>query len=394
MSTTSAALKIFDCIVSGLDDKCKMAGIFCDLPKAFDVINHELLLDKLHHYGIRNLAHSLVTSFLSDRRQVVKLSASGKRLKSSAGSVNIGIPQGSALGNTLFLTFMNDLPAAITAGLSVLFADDTTVVVCARTYEQLGEKIHDGCDQLHRWFSTNGLVLNMSKSNVMVFSGRKITIPPCVANGPMPVSDECRFLGFTLDSNLNWKCHVDKLCDRLSSAVFALRKLKPIISDDALKQVYFAYFHSLMSYGTLIWGNSTDANRVLLMQKRAIRALIGAKSRTSCRDHFLAHGIMTHYSLYVFEIIMFVRNNLSDFNKVNAIGKTLRRTGRLRTVPRRMALARKNPRVIGPTYYERLPADLRLEKSDEAFRRRLKRLLLKNPLYSVKEYMDLDLDCK
>ncbi|XP_026329623.1 uncharacterized protein LOC113237398 [Hyposmocoma kahamanoa] len=149
--------------------------------------------------------------------------------------------------------------AAITAGLSVLFADDTTVMVSARTYEQLGQRIDEGCEQLQRWFSSNGLLLNITKSNIMVFSGRGLTVPPCVASNPMPICNESRFLGFTLDSNLNWKCHDDRLCDRLSGAVFALRKLKLVISDSALRQVYFAYFHSLMSYGSLIWGNSTDA---------------------------------------------------------------------------------------------------------------------------------------
>lgn len=283
------------------------------------------------------------------------------------------------------------IAGCITAGLSVLFADDTTVVVSARTYEQLGEKIYNACQQLQTWFSANGLCLNISKSNTMVFSGRSISVPPCVANGPMPICNECRFLGFTLDSNLDWKCHVDKLCDRLSGAVFALRKLRVLVANDALKQVYFAHFHSLMSYGTLLWGNSTDANRVLLMQKRAIRTLAGVKPRHSCRGLFVAHRILTHYSVYIFQILMFVRNNISSFARVHVLGKELRHTGRLRTVPRRMALAGKNPRVIGPTYYERLPAKLKNVPSDETFKHQLRNLLLDNPLYSVSEYMDLNL---
>lgn len=222
----------------------------------------------------------------------------------------------------------------------------------------------------------------------MIFSGRSIALPPCLINSPMPVTMECRFLGFTLDAHLNWKSHVSGLCNRLSGAVFALKKLKPLISGDALRQVYFAHFHSLMSYGTLIWGNSTDANRVMLMQKRAVRTLIGVPPRHSCRDLFRKYRIMTHYSVYVYELLMFVRKHLSTFECVNVQGKTLRTTGRLRTVPRRMALSGKNPRVVGPTYYERLPAEIK-DLSEEAFGRRVKNLLMDNPLYSVSEFSDI-----
>lgn len=223
----------------------------------------------------------------------------------------------------------------------------------------------------------------------MHFSSRRITIPASV-QWPMALCDTCKFLGFTLDSNLNWKNHVEALCVKLSSAVFALRKLKPLISSGALRQMYFAYFHSLMSYGSVLWGDSTDANRVLLMQKRALRTMAGVKPRQSCRPLFVEYRIMTHYSQYLFEILMFTRENLSSFGRVEVPGISLRRTGRLKTVPRRTALLEKNPRVIGPTFYEELPADLKNESSDETFRRRLKSLLLENPLYSVKEYNSIN----
>jgi hypothetical protein len=375
--------------MTGLDDRNKMAGILCDLSKAFDVICHKLLLNKLESYGITNKAHHLFTSFLSERKQVVKLPAHGKMVQSDTGYINLGIPQGSALGNTLFLLFMNDLPSNIVAGLSVLFADDTTVIVGANTYEQLNLNIHEACRQLQTWFSANGLLLNVAKSHIMLFSGRKVPIPPSITSCSMPLCEESRFLGFIIDSNLNWKRHVDSLSGRLSSAVFALRKLKPLISSDALKQVYFAHFHSLMSYGSLLWGNSTDAQRVFILQKRAVRILVGVKNRHSCRELFSTQRILTHYSQHMFDLLLFVKKNISQFARVNVTGKQLRSTGRLRTVPRRMALSRKNPRVIGPTYFEHLPADLRNEPCDETFGRGLRNLLLDNPLYSINEFMDI-----
>lgn len=144
-----------------------------------------------------------------------------------------------------------------------------------------------------------------------------------------------------------------------------------------------------MSYGTLMWGNSTDANRVLILQKRALRTMAGVKTRHSCRGIFIETRIMTHYSLYLFEVLMFVKKNWSTFTKVEVLNKMIRSTGRLATVPRRMALAEKNPRVIGPTFYERLPQALRKETCNEIFQNRLRNFLLENPLYSIDEYYDI-----
>ncbi|KAI5643575.1 reverse transcriptase (RNA-dependent DNA polymerase) domain-containing protein [Phthorimaea operculella] len=370
-STTTAAHRIMDCIITGMDDRYKVASIFCDLSKAFDVINHKLLLDKLDAYGIRNNAYNLLHSFLTGRNQTVQVSSQGTKLKSEAGDVKVGIPQGSSLGNTLFLAFINDLPSIVTDGLMVLFADDTTVVVSAKTYDQLNGKICRVCEQLQRWFSASGLILNVAKSNVMLFSSKTIAVPQSIRS-PMPLCDICKFLGFTVDAHLNWKQHVDVLCGKLSSAAFALRKLKPLISASALQQTYFAYFHSIMSYGSILWGNSTDAERVLIMQKRALRAMAGVNPMCSCRELFRKYGIMTHFSQYLFEVIMYVRQNLPNFERVSIPGRVTRRTGRLKTVPHRMVLAEKNPRIIGPTFYERLPSDLRVEPSDEKFGYKIK----------------------
>ncbi|KAI5631523.1 hypothetical protein NE865_15765 [Phthorimaea operculella] len=192
----------------------------------------------------------------------------------------------------------------------------------------------------------------------MIFSGRSVDLPQSIiARSPMPVCDRCKFLGFTLDSHLSWEHHVEALCGRLSSAVYALRQLKPLITPSALKQAYFAYFHSLMAYGSLLWGAASNADQVLIMQKRAIRVIAGVKPLHSCRQLFPELQIMTHYGQYIFDVINQVRRNLSEFKRVSAGSRTIRRTGRLAPVKHRIALARRNPRVIGPSLYDKLPMD-------------------------------------
>ncbi|KAI5641077.1 ENTH domain-containing protein [Phthorimaea operculella] len=291
-STTTAAHQVTDSILTSIDDRYKTAGIFCDLTKAFDVIQSDLLLDKLHRYGINDNTYTLLQSFLSGRKQLVEVTTNGRKYRSVAGDVTIGIPQGSSLGNTLFLAFINDLSHFITEGLVVLFADDTTVILCARTYEELNTKITCTYNKLQEWFSSNGLILNASKSNLILFSAKSIEKPLSI-NSPVPICLSCKFLGFTLDPNLNWKIiHVQTLCDRLTGAAYALRKLRPVVSSSVLKQTYFAHFQSLMSYGILLWGTSVDSERVFVLQKRAIRIMADIeKTKTNITQEKLLRAI-------------------------------------------------------------------------------------------------------
>ncbi|KAI5643573.1 reverse transcriptase (RNA-dependent DNA polymerase) domain-containing protein [Phthorimaea operculella] len=332
--------------------------------------------------GIKNFSKS----FLSGRKQLVEVTTNGRKYRSVAGDVTVGIPQGSSLGNTLFLTFINDLSHFITEGLVVLFADDTTVILCARTNEELNTKITCTYNKLQEWFSSNGLILNASKSNLILFSAKSIEKPLSI-NSPVPICPSCKFLGFTLDPNLNWKIHVQTLCDRLTGAAYALRKLRPVVSSSVLKQTYFAHFQSLMSYGILLWGTSVDSERVFILQKRAIRIMANIGPRETCRTRFSKFRVMTMTNLYLFELLSYVRRNIASFSRRSAGDRLLRNTGRLATVRRRTEIATKNPRVIGPTYYERLPANLKNEISDEIFYRQLKNLLLENEFYTIKEFL-------
>ncbi|KAI5639643.1 reverse transcriptase (RNA-dependent DNA polymerase) domain-containing protein [Phthorimaea operculella] len=248
-STTSAAQQVIDCVLTGLDS----------------------------------------------RKQTVEVTIGGRKLRSEAGEVTIGIPQGSALGNTMFLVFINDLASYVSEGSVTLFADDTSVITCARSYKELDLKIKSICSQLQEWFSVNGLVLNMTKSNVMLFSGKSVPVPVDVVP-PMPTCKQCKFLGLTLDQHLNWKAHIQVLCDRLGSATYALRKIKPSVSASVLRQTYFAYFNSIISYATILWADSSESDRVFVLQKRALRIIEGLKARDTCRGVFKKHKILTLYS--------------------------------------------------------------------------------------------------
>jgi len=126
-------------------------------------------------------------------------------------------------------------------------------------------------------------------------------------------SDSVRFLGLTLDKNLSWKLHIDQLCSKPASACFILWTLSSLEMQQNMKVVYFSYFHSVMTYGVIFWGNSTDRNKVFKLQKRAIRLITNSSNTTSCRRLFKELGILTLQSQYILSLALFVVKNMEIF---------------------------------------------------------------------------------
>jgi hypothetical protein len=120
-------------------------------------------------------------------------------------------------------------------------------------------------------------------------------------------------LSLQTDNNLNWKKHIEYIIPKLSSACFAMRTVTQLLKADTLKQVYFAYFHSIMSYGVIFWGNSTDSKRVFIIQKKIIRLMAGVKRRVSCRELFKKFNILPLASEFLLSLLSFVVDNREKF---------------------------------------------------------------------------------
>ena len=170
VSTSLALYKWIDEISHNLDNNLFSIEIFLDLSKAFDTINHELLLKKLYHYGIRGISHSFISSYLCNRKQYVYLD----RYVSSMLNISCGIPQGSVLGPLLFILYVNDMSNVSQLVKCVLFADDTNIIYSSNTIDDVDMIINMELKKLHTWFQVNKLSLNVAKSNFITFRNRNV----------------------------------------------------------------------------------------------------------------------------------------------------------------------------------------------------------------------------
>lgn len=375
-STTTAMVEVMEFLLGALDGKEDAEICCCDLSRAFDCIDREILLCKLEYYGLRGPVYDILKSYLSDRFQVV----AWKGTESDQEENSMGVPQGSILGPMLFILYINDLPTNVQSGEKCIFADDATFLNRAAVREVLIELSGVSMSEAQKWFGANKLLLNIDKTQKLVVTTKSSN----ETEGPI------KLLGFTLDSSLTaWKSHIDQMCKKLSSAIYSVRRIKYIVNEEAALITYHAYFHSVATYGILLWGSSSEAERIFLKQKRAMRALAGVRRGQSCRDLFRKYRVLTIPSCFILACICHVQEDLGRYTTHSSVHNYPTRGRDQLILPKhRLCRTQNTFNFIGVKAYNALPSDFKDEKP-VIFKRRLKSFLLENVCYSVGEFLAL-----
>ena len=245
-------------ISKALDDGDSVIGIFLDFSKAFDTVNHRILLDKLFHYGVRGNALNWFESYLSDRRQYVTYNDT----KSSAKDVSCGVPQGSILGPLLFLIYINDLYNVCRKASPILFADDTNLFYRGKDLTVLVQEINNGLSQISLWLKSNKLSLNIKKTHFMVFHRKKID-----GDIKIKIDDEeidwvykTKFLDVIIDHKITWKEHVTYVSGKMSRSIGILIKARNCLNKHAMMTLYYSFIYPYMTYCNNVWGSTYKSN--------------------------------------------------------------------------------------------------------------------------------------
>ena len=253
-----------------------------DLSKAFDTLNHELLLQKLERYSIRGVPLKWFKSYLDGRSLVAKIPTSENKITySSTFNVSCGTAQGSCLGPLLFILFCNDIYLQETYGSLILFADDTTLDNSHHSLNYLNFTLNHDLSVLGDWFKANQLSLNPSKSVVMYFNSKR-TSPDVMLDGvAIPIVNTHKFLGTWIDDDLAWSTQVQLIASKLRSNCQLLSLAKNMLPVDVIWTVYFGHIHSHLSYNLSVWGSMLSKSQVLeisQLQQKCIRHMIRRNS--------------------------------------------------------------------------------------------------------------------
>jgi len=331
-SVTHPMVHMMNYISTALNKKETAVAIFCDLRKAFDTVNHEILFKKMYKIGIRNKELDWFKSYLSNRKQFVSING----ISSSLLEILLGVPQGSILGPILFLIYINDLPSSSLLR-SLLFADDTALLARGSNINDLANFVNTEFHKVVQYFRKNKLALHPEKTKVMFFSKSHLvnSNPPTIfinfnnmdsAVNPellVPIENisinsripAIRYLGVYFDPQLNFKFHIQTIVKKISKMLYFYRQAKHVLTWNAKKSLYYATIHSHLIFGIHIWSCTSDSSLtpLILKQKMSIRILYNASYNAHTEPLFKASGILPLNMLCEFFKLQFMQKFTQNF---------------------------------------------------------------------------------
>ena len=287
-STTTALLDSTNQWYSNMDKGLLNIVAFLDLKKAFDTIDHEILIEKLNMYGVKRHSLGLLESYITNRSQKCFINGTLSHSK----PIKCGIPQGSILGPLFFLVYINDLPNCLEYCTPRMFADDTTLTVCGKSTHEISSAMNHDLNNVNDWLMANKLCLNLSKTEYMLIGSRH-SINNLVDNPCISVDGELlnrvivtESLGIHIDQFLSWDFYIEKLTKKISSGIGAISRLKPFACRNTLISAYNALVQTYFDYCCEVWDpiGSILSNKLQTLQNRAARIIMGYPNEHGCSE--------------------------------------------------------------------------------------------------------------
>lgn len=393
-SCQTALINITDKWLKEMNEGNINGVVFLDLKKAFDVVDHDILCQKLEIYRFDEPALKLLKSYLNYRTQQVKIG----NVMSESASVDYGVPQGSILGPLLFILYINDLPLHAEHCETDMYADDSTFHLSGKAVTDIQDKIQSDLNLIDRWCSENKMYINIDKTKCMTVGTRqKLScqgdhLKLQINNETIQISECEELLGIKVDPTLTWSAQIDKLCSAISSRIYLLSRIKQYLNLEARKLFCNGYIMPLIDYCCTIWGNCSEdnLNRILKLQKRAARLVFDADPLSSSdplfkelkwmpvktRIHY--HKLLLIYKSLHHQAPEYLSGNLTYVRENNPYHLRNAVRGNLYTNKPRTELYKKSFQYSASILWNGLPDDIRLSSNIDVFRNRLKCYLLLN----------------
>lgn len=379
--TENATIEMTNLITKAIDQNKIVTGIFMDLKKAFDIVNHDLLLEVLHKYGVRGNTLKLFTNYLEERFQVVKIGSS----RSSKAPIKAGVVQGSCLGPLLYLIFINAIGSLKLMGKLFLFADDAVLINLHESRESMVESIKIDMTTVLEFFKQRHMILNSLKTNYMVFTSSYSQLE---FDHEIKISDQVtiqrvkmtKYLGLFIDENLRWQEHIGNLEKKLAPANGVLWKLRSVLPTHVKKLIYETLFHTHLNYMASIWGlaSCNALQNIQTLQNRALRNAYDLPNQTN-RVNMYTHLVQNHLpirGIALVNIAMFIykiehgttHSNIKFTHVRETYTRNLRNTSHIRPEPARTTYGTKSIVTFGPKIYNRIPESIKTCAHQHAFK--------------------------
>ena len=379
-------------ILQGFDSKKYTLSVFLDLSKAFDTIDHNRLLHKLHYYGVRGIALDWFRSYLSNRRQYVSYYG----IKSKVYDIDCGVPQGSVLGPFLFIIYMNDLNKSLHFAKSILFADDSNIRISGKNKVRLFADMKNELSNLIVWFQANRLSLNLSKTNYILFSPKNLQMEDgndnnviCelkFGNDTIECKDFTKFLGLMIDKHLDWSQQFTHLRLNLSKTIYIMNSVKNFLTVNSMKTLYYALYYSHLLYCITLWGTTMAAsnlNKLDKSQKKVVRIINKSEYNAHTNPIYKKLKIVKFRDIVDNELIKFMyqvsKNSLPkpilypfQTNRPNHQYNTRHRNDP-RIISRKYAPLDNSFLCRGPALWTNLPNDIKNAISIHSLKSKLKK---------------------
>ena len=400
-STTLALIDVIDNIRKNLHQGKKVAGVYIDFSKAFDCVNHHILLQKLQHYGINGKMLQLIESYLTGRKQFTVANGTVSNTK----EINCGVPQGSVLGPLLFLIYSNDIQNCTTEVLK-LFADDSNGFIFENDYTTLKTKIKSLLKELFKWSTDNKLTINTSKTCYTIFHSPKSNIPEQLNSIKIKpkeinqVSDtktitikreqHSKYLGLHLDELLNWEYQISDLDEgilpKLTKINNSFKIIKHYIPENNRMLMFNAYFASKLYYGIELIGSADNTliHKLQVKQNRALKILFNKDFYTPTTKLHKDLKVLKVEDAYRFNMAKFVfkqQNNLlpgifkNHYTKIYDTHSHKTRQNELLKIdnsPNNSQHREKMSTIIGAKIWNEIPAEIRKAKTLATFKMQCK----------------------